>query len=67
MATTHGTGKANVVAANKPDFRATPKAMSNAHVGKAKPQTISSGKMLDTSKVTLGTTHGNHNVAHPTN
>lgn len=58
-------GKSNVIKATLPPVKATPKAMTNAHVGKAKPQNISSGKMASVKHVTLGTTHGNHNVNHP--
>lgn len=65
MAFVHGKGKANVAAASKPAAKATPKAMSNAHVGMNGVQKLSSGKMSAGGKVTLGTTHGNHNVNHP--
>jgi hypothetical protein len=62
-------GKANVVKASLPAVKAMPKAMTNANVGKARPQKISSGKMAGNSKVTLGTTKhapgAGTNVAHP--
>lgn len=64
MAFVSGKGKAHVVSAAKPGYKATPKAMTNAHVGMNGVQKLSSGKMAG-GKVTLGTTHGNHNVNHP--
>ena len=66
MATSYGKGKANVAKASKPDAKATPKAMTNAHVGKnVSKKHVSSGKMASGGKVSLGTTHGNHSVNHP--
>lgn len=66
MAFVSGKGKANVAGASKPALKAVPKAMSNAHVGRNVSKAhVSSGKMASVAKVSLGTTHGNHNVAHP--
>lgn len=59
-------GSPQVANGAKPAVTATPKAMSNAHVGKnVSKKHVSSGKMASGSVVTLGTTHGNHSVNHP--
>lgn len=66
MAFVSGKGKPSVANASKPAVKAVPKAMSNAHVGRNVSKAhVSSGKMASGAGVTLGTTHGNHNVAHP--
>lgn len=38
----------------------------NVAAGKGKVQNLSVGKMASTGHVTLGTSHGQHNVAHAT-
>jgi hypothetical protein len=57
----------NVAKANLPKGGARKGAVKgNAQVGsKGIPQAISVGKMASVPKVTLGTTHGKHDVSHP--
>lgn len=57
-------GASKVASASVPSAKATPKAMANAHVGQAKVQELSAGKMASAPGVKLGTTHGNDKVNH---
>lgn len=67
--TTSKAGKANVASSGKmkaPKLSPIGSPTANAHVGKGVSTTPkSSGNMVSVPQVTLGTTHGNHNVGHP--
>jgi len=64
MATNFGKSRASVKSVSVPSNPLT-KSKGAANVASANVRNLSSGKMGSGTGVTVGTTHGNHNVAHP--
>ena len=69
MDTAHEAGKASVVKASKPIAKSLGTKGSPTYVAnlKGKIQHLSTGKMASVPHVSLGTSHGNHSVAHAVN